>query len=97
MFTDEIKKYGAGTYEFKFRARGSSSGGINISWRYDDENYYSKNDLPAMVGSSWKEYSITLKVDEAMLQKEMFAVSVLAAGTPMEYFAVKELELIKKQ
>ena len=95
MFTEEIKKYGAGTYEFKFRARGSSSGGITIAWRYDDETYYSKNDLSAMVGSSWKEYSITLKVDEAMLQKEMFAVSVLAAGTPMEYFAVKELELIK--
>ena len=96
MFTEEIKKFGAGTYEFRFRARGASTGGITTAWRYDDEFDYYKKEAHEMVSSSWKDYTVFLTVDEAMVEKyEMFTVSVLASGSPMEYFAVKEFELVK--
>ena len=98
MFTEEIKKYGPGTYEFNFRARGAASGGITTAWRYDDEYNYVKNENHVMVSTSWKDFSVVLTVDEAMIEKyEMFTISVMASGAPMEYFAVKELELIKRQ
>ena len=96
MFTEEIKKYGAGEYEFRFRARGSSPTEISASWKYDTVYFYTTDKNALSLASSWKDYSITLRVDEKMLEEcKMFTVSVIGMGTAYEYFSVKELELIK--
>lgn len=96
MFTEEIKKYGAGEYEFRFRARGSSPTEISASWKYDTVYSYTTDKNALSLASSWKDYSITLRVDEKMLEEcKMFTVSVIGMGTAYEYFSVKELELIK--
>ncbi len=97
MFTEEIRKYGAGKYEFTFRARGATSGGLDASWKYDTFYNYTKKANGLSISTGWKDYTITLTVDETMLETcEMFAVSIIGQGSPMEYFAVKELELVKK-
>ncbi len=96
MFTEEIKKYGAGEYEFRFRARGSSPLGITAAWKYDTIYTYTRQNNELSISTAWKDCSITLKVDEAMLESgEMFIVSVVGMGSAYEYFAVKELELVK--
>ena len=96
MFTEEIKKYGAGEYEFRFRARGSSPLGVNAAWKYDTTYTYTRENNELSLSTSWKDFSITLKVDEKLIESgEMFIVSVVGMGSAYEYFAVKELELVK--
>ncbi len=95
MFTEEIKKYGAGEYEFKFRVRGSSSGAVVCTWRYDNMTLYSKQTTNEMVSSTWSAVSVKLNVTEDMLNNEMFTVAVTGSGAEMDYFCVKELELVK--
>ena len=96
MFTEEIKKYGAGTYEFKFRVRASGSAALNCCWRYDDPVKYTTLQTATSAGSTWKDVAISLNVTEQMLESELFGVSVKGAGAPFNYFSVSDLELIKK-
>ena len=96
MFTEEIKKYGAGTYEFKFRVRASGSAALNGCWRYDNPEKYTTVQTAVSAGSTWKDVTISLNVTEQMLESELFGVSVKGAGTPFNYFSVSDLELIKK-
>ncbi len=97
MFAEEIKKYGAGEYEFSFRLRASSSVPLLCTWRYDTPVSYTKQATSVTASSTWKDVSITLKVTEEMLESELFAFSVKGTGTAFDYFAVKDLELAKKQ
>ena len=96
MFTEEIKKYGGGTYEFSFRIRASSSVQLIGSWRYDTPIAYTKQDTAITASSAWKDIRLTLAVSEEMLENELFAVGVNGTGTKFDYFTVCDLQLIKK-
>ncbi len=96
MLTEEIKKYGAGDYEFKFRVRCAENSSIVCCWEYDNGQACAKSSTSETIITSWKSITMELKVTEEMLENEMFAVSVFGGGANIEYFAVKELELIKK-
>ena len=96
MFTEEIKKFGAGTYEFSFRLRASSSVQLIGSWRYDDPISYTKQATPITASSTWKDVTLSLSVTEEMLEKELFAVGVNGTGSEFDYFTVSDLQLIKK-
>ena len=96
MFTEEIKKYGAGSYQFSFRLRAAGSATLNCCWRYDDAQKYTTVQTTTSAGSAWKTVTLTLEVTKQMLENELFGVSVKGAGSPYEYFSVSDIELTKK-
>ena len=96
MFTEEIKKFGAGTYEFSFRLRASSPAQLIGTWRYDDPISYTRQETPITASSAWKDVTLSLSVTEEMLENKLFAVGVNGTGSEFDYFTVSDLQLIKK-
>ncbi len=88
FITDEIHKFGQGTYRLKLKLKGESAGKLAITTSYGGKT--------VDVGKEWKEYDLNFKVTSDGVNKNSIQIVINGAGThALKYFCMKDMTLKK--
>ena len=99
LITEELKKYGTGSYTLSFQVKTSGSSGktlttlIDYGEELDDDKIGS--DTTTTLSTSWQTVSKTFSVTSDHLEQKNLAILIYDAGKTIDDFSIRRVKLTK--